>query len=195
MKIYVAPPVGKLEKISYVVWLESNGFDVVWLDRRFKKIDGPLLLCGGADIGKNLERDANEFKWIEMALEGNHPIIGICRGMQILNKYFGGVVADLEEYILEDHRSDIFTDDVDHTHKISQFHYIQDQDLSLTTVNSRHHQYCPVVAANFKITHISFPNGYITEAIEDDVRKIWAVQWHPERMESQDNVYPLDMIK
>jgi gamma-glutamyl-gamma-aminobutyrate hydrolase PuuD len=70
-----------------------------------------------------------------------------------------------------------------------------DLNNNMQQVNSRHHQYCETVAKNFTVTHLSFGCGYIPEAFEDLQHKIWAVQWHPERMESADNSYPLDKLK
>lgn len=183
MKIFIAPPRGQIEGQIYIDWVKSFGYSPVLLDLRFKKINAPLLLCGGADIGKNKERDQREIDWIRMALESNQPIIGVCRGMQILNHYFGGKVSDLEDWAVEFHRSDEFSDDVDHSERVSQFHYIKNLNDTIFQVNSRHHQWCSTIANNFKVTHISFGADYIPEAIEDKKRKIIAVQWHPERIE------------
>ena len=97
MKVYVAPPKGEIEKKTYISWLESAGYEPIILDLRYKKINAPLILCGGADIGKNPERDQSELNWIKLALEHQMPIVGICRGMQILNSYFGGEVYDLKK--------------------------------------------------------------------------------------------------
>tara|TARA_B110000259_G_scaffold38212_1_gene43560 strand:- start:2118 stop:2720 length:603 start_codon:yes stop_codon:yes gene_type:complete len=184
MKVYVAPPKGEIEKKTYISWLESAGYEPTILDLRYKKIDAPLILCGGADIGKNPERDQSELNWIKLALEHQMPIVGICRGMQILNSYFGGEVSDLKNIIVEYHQSDEFSDDHDHSERESQFHFVKDLDDVLFEVNSRHHQWCSTVADNFKVTHISFDGGYIPEAFEDEELKIIAVQWHPEREES-----------
>ena len=193
MIIYVAPPQGKGEKEAIQNWLVSFGHEIIWLDLR-RKVKGPLLLCGGADIGKDKERDSRELKWIKQALDSNNRIIGICRGMQILNYYFGGKVEDLNNTILEDHKSDDFSEDVDHSNKKSQFHSVESLDGKITMVNSRHHQHCSVLSSNFKATHLSYPSYFVIEAFEDLDNKIWGVQWHPEKMESEDNEYPLNKL-
>ena len=159
-----------------------------------QKIEGPLLLCGGTDIGKDPVRDQKEFNWIKEALDSEYPIIGICRGMQILNKYFGGEVTTLEDLVVESHRSDDFSDDADHSERISQFHLVEGLDGKSIMVNSRHHQYCSKVADNFTVTYRSLTDDSIPEAFEDLDRNIWAVQWHPERVESDNNLYPLDKV-
>jgi len=193
MEIYVAPPRGKKEKEACLSWLNHFGHEVIWLDLR-RKVKGPLLLCGGADIGKDPERDEKEFIWIKQALDGGHKILGICRGMQILNTYFGGTVIDLPDIIVEEHKAADFSENIDHSGKPSQFHTVEDLNGNLINVNSRHHQYCNVIADNFKTTHISFPMNSIAEGFEDLENQIWAVQWHPEKMESENNEYPLDKL-
>ena len=193
MKIYVAPPKGKLEKIAFPDSLIHFQHEPVWMNLT-RKVKGPLLLCGGADLGKDPDRDSREYLWIKQALAEGYPIIGVCRGMQILNEYFGGTVEDLNFTIVEDHKSDNFSDNVDHSDKESQYHLIESIDGPIYSVNSRHHQYCPIIADNFKVTHRSYPVHSIPEAFEDIDKNIWAVQWHPERMESDDNEYPLNML-
>ena len=193
MKVLVAPPKGKLEKVQYEAWLITNGLEPVWLTARNKKINKPLILCGGADIGKDVRRDKLEYQWIEWALAANQPIIGICRGMQILNKYFGGDVLNLETPVVESHAAGDFSEAVSHVEKRSQYHFVFDNAGNQMWVNSRHHQYCLPIAANFEVTHWT-ENKYVVEGIADEARKIWAVQWHPERAESDNNVYPLDKI-
>ena len=60
MLVYVAPPRGKLEKIAFHNWLTHYGHEPVWMDLR-RKVKGPLLLCGGADLAKDVERDQREY--------------------------------------------------------------------------------------------------------------------------------------
>jgi gamma-glutamyl-gamma-aminobutyrate hydrolase PuuD len=114
--------------------------------------------------------------------------------MQILNHYFGGSVENLNESIVEDHKAADFSQDVDHSGKPSQFHTVEDLNGTLTSVNSRHHQHCNILATNFKATHLSYPMYGVVEGFEDLDRMIWAVQWHPEKMESEDNEYPLGKL-
>jgi len=193
MKVHFAPPRGKLEKPQYEAWLTTNGFEPVWLNKRSKASKYPLILCGGADIGKDVERDLLEMKWIYQALEAEMPIIGVCRGMQILNHYFGGKVLNLEKPILESHAADDFSENEEHLGKKSQFHTVYDNNGDQMLVNSRHHQYCLPIADNFEVTHWT-EDKYVAEGIADVDRKIWAVQWHPERGESDNNLYPLDKL-
>jgi gamma-glutamyl-gamma-aminobutyrate hydrolase PuuD len=191
-KVLVAPPYGELEKQMYREWLIEHGFRPYFLGSECKNIDAPLILCGGADIGKNPIRDARECGWITSALENEQPIIGICRGMQLLNHYFGEPVENIPEPLLENHLNDTFDDDEDHSYRLSQFHQVYDIDGNLMEVNSRHHQHCRWVSLNFEITHRA-EDGTV-EGIVDYKRNIWAVQWHPERGECQDNEYPLDKL-
>jgi putative glutamine amidotransferase len=176
----------------YREWLTEHGFNPYFLGSECKNIDAPLILCGGADIGKNPIRDARETEWIKSALENEQPIIGICRGMQLLNHYFGEPVENIPKPLLENHLNDTFDDDEDHSYRLSQFHQVYDVDGNLMEVNSRHHQHCRWVPLNFEITHRA-EDGTV-EGIQDVEKKIWAVQWHPERDECENNEYPLNKI-
>jgi len=191
-KVLVAPPVGELEKQMYKDWLTDHGFKPYFLGSECLNIDAPLILCGGADIGKNPIRDTRELEWISSALKHGQPIIGICRGMQLLNHYFGGTVSNIPEYLSENHLNDTFEDDDDHSYRLSQFHKVHSFDGNQFEVNSRHHQHCSKIALNFTITHLG--EDGLVEGIRDGKNKICAVQWHPERHECQDNEYPLNKI-
>ena len=191
-KVLVAPPYGELEKQMYREWLIEYGFKPYFLGAECKIIDAPLILCGGGDIGKSPKRDARETEWIRSALENGQPIIGICRGMQLLNVYFGGEVENIPERLQENHLNDIFDDDEDHSFRLSEFHQVYDSDGDSREVNSRHHQHCRWVPLNFEITHRAL-DGTV-EGFQDVEKRIWAVQWHPEREECENNEYPLNKL-
>ena len=191
-KVLVAPPYGELEKQMYREWLIENGYKPYFLGTECKNIDAPLILCGGGDIGKSPKRDARETDWITSALENGQSIIGICRGMQLLNIYFGGEVENIPERLQENHLNDVFDDDEDHSFRLSEFHQVYDSDGDSKTVNSRHHQHCRWVPLNFEITHRA-TDGTV-EGFQDLEKRIWAVQWHPERDECENNKYPLNKL-
>ncbi len=161
-------------------------------------IDG-IIISGGEDISpelynekntgltKNINslRDRMEYSAIEAALNKRIPILGICRGMQILNVFSGG---DLFQDIANQYHTDI-----KHANQLknrSELHHEiiinENTHLSKVTglktiqVNSRHHQAIRNPAANFTISAMA-PDG-IFEAIEDINNDIVAVQWHPENI-------------
>jgi gamma-glutamyl-gamma-aminobutyrate hydrolase PuuD len=51
-----------------------------------------IILSGGDNIGDFPERDKTEYEIINYAIKNNIAILGVCRGMQILNNFFGGSV-------------------------------------------------------------------------------------------------------
>ena len=55
-----------------------------------------LILSGGDNIGDNPNRDETEQKIIDYSFAKKIPLIGICRGMQVLNTFFGGAIETLE---------------------------------------------------------------------------------------------------
>ena len=55
-----------------------------------------LILSGGDNIGDSQDRDKTEQKIINYRFEKKIPLIGICRGMQVINTFFGGTIEALE---------------------------------------------------------------------------------------------------
>jgi len=141
-------------------------------------------ICG---IGStNIERDKFEIELYKKAVRIDRPMLGICRGMQVINIAAGGTIyqdlsAQLPNCICHSQggspRSDYF-------HKIlieenSKLYNIYKNKEIYT--NTFHHQSIKDVAPGFKIT-AKTKDGVI-EAIESiNNRYIVAVQWHPEHM-------------
>ena len=89
---------------------EAGGIPVVLApdphpEQLLRLLDG-LLLTGGADIGDVPERDAFELAIAAAALEADVPVLGVCRGMQVMNVARGGTLIDhLPDKVgHEDHR-------------------------------------------------------------------------------------------
>jgi putative glutamine amidotransferase len=142
-----------------------------------------LVLAGGSDVepsrygqpniaAKNPdpERDAMELRLIGEALESGLPILGICRGAQVLNVAFGGtLVQDIGE---------------SHTGARHGVSFEEGSKLAAIarpdTVNSRHHQAIERPGEGLRITARSVADG-VVEGIEAVDRPfVLAVQWHPE---------------
>ncbi len=162
------------------------------------KIIDALILTGGQDVDPNLygeelykeseepsvERDQYDFMLIEAALKKGIPILGICRGMQILNVYLGGKLHQDIKYHsktnLKHVQSSMYSDPV-HSIKISKGSYLYEKLGEESRVNSIHHQCIKEVASSLNVVAVSIGDGII-EAYESKEGKILGVQWHPEMM-------------
>ena len=134
------------------------------------------------------ERDDFDFKLMKYAVEMNKPIFGICRGIQVINVYFGGtLIQDIPTQrntnILHSQTSEYHTA----THKIQivKDSIIYDMLGESSEVNSFHHQAIDKLAKDFKVTAAA--KDGIVEAIEYKKKDsfILAVQWHPELMSAK----------
>ncbi len=165
-----------------------------------------LVLTGGVDVAPELygdwpdetvhidsERDGIEFRMIELAMNKEMPVLGICRGLQILNVYFGGtLIIDLEKFHGRNHNAVSEVEDRFHGIKLAQnsrlMSFIKQQD---GTVNSSHHQAADRIGDGLKV--VGRADDGTVEAIESSApggggagpngyAGIVAVQWHPERI-------------
>jgi putative glutamine amidotransferase len=128
-----------------------------------------LLLTGGCDVGDKPERDALENRLIAEALQRRLPILGICRGLQILNVHLGGsLFKDIPNH-REPHAVSIAPDT-----RLARI-----VGGASCPVNSRHHQAIDRLAPGLAVTARAADG--IVEAVEDPSRPfVLAVQWHPE---------------
>lgn len=161
------------------------------------RIDG-LLLSGGADInpilvgedpvpalhGINTERDLFELTLTRLAYNRQIPMLGICRGIQVLAAALGGTImqdiaTSLPHTQLIKHSQD--ADRATATHFVEAVEGSRIADLlgKRFAVNSFHHQAVGQCGPRFRITAQS-ADGVI-EAIEStEMKSIIGVQWHPE---------------
>jgi len=164
------------------------------------QVDG-LLLTGGGDVdpryfgvmdslGKskdvNSSRDEFEFNALEIALDRNIPILGICRGMQVTNVYLGGsLILDLPSAGYEDHAREKKYE-FDHQVRIDGRSLLQSVvGREVVEVNSSHHQAVDHLGNGLMASAVS-SDGVIEAAewiMKDRMPFLMLVQWHPERME------------
>lgn len=129
------------------------------------------------------QRDEMEFKLLSSLLALDKPILGICRGIQLLNVALGGTLyQDLPHLCPSDinHRQDAPYDQSIHQVSLitdSPLHQLLKQDT--IGVNSCHHQAIKDLGSSLEIM-ASADDGIIEAIYLPDKRFIWAVQWHPE---------------
>jgi len=194
---------------NYIKWMEDE--DVIILDAyTIKNTDSILqladgiILTGGEDINPleynntsnlkvcgdiNYKRDTLERKLFDFALSNKIPLIGVCRGMQMMNVASGGTLYG-------DIPTEIGTE-VIHRNNGEVYHEIALCDTSTLIfpietdtimVNSWHHQGLKIMPNHLRVIARSFDG--LAEAIVMDKSIhpfMIAVQFHPERL-GKDNV-------
>ena len=180
--INLAPPKSKQELERYIKWLNRHSIEFRVLSPG-DQVDGTLVLSGGSDSGKDKKRDRAEVDYLEQALSNGFPILGICRGMQLVNSYFFGTVRNVK--VEENHCSANFAVEHGNHIKPSVFHTVKNEyDLEML-VNSRHHQCCSILSQELKAIFWA-PDKTIEAAVSaNDSHDILLVQWHPERKETR----------
>lgn len=188
-KIYIY---GDREKrVNYVEALEACGAQVVIsMDTRDSDGCAALLLPGGADMdpsfysaenlgSQGIDRKLDQTELALIKSFSGRPILGICRGMQVLNVAFGGtLVQDLPTAAA--HRWQESTGDQVHMVSAPEESFLYGLYGGRFAVNSAHHQGAGRLGDGFQVAARAEDGGI--EAIQCPERRIYAVQWHPERL-------------
>ena len=207
---------------NYIKWLKGGDSALVLVNMYPMNIDtalaglnhcAGLLVTGGEDVqpeyyGKVSEkylctetdprRDTLEIALIKKALEMKMPILGICRGEQILNVTLGGsLIVDIPTHFEQlpriNHISHQCADYLKCFHSVNIFpntllHSIVDCDTGFVTTN--HHQAADRLAPGLICNARS--NDGLTEGVEWEIKNgksfLIGVQWHPERMDTSNSL-------
>ncbi len=123
-----------------------------------------LLLSGGNDIGKVQKRDLTEISLLTWAEKNRIPVLGICRGMQMMGVYAGGKLIKMEGHVKTRHQLQF------DNHNRGKF---------VESVNSYHNQVLENCPDSFKVLARS-DDGSL-EAMMHKYLPWEAWMWHPER--------------
>lgn len=210
--------VNAVERVGHQVRVLPYTMDEEACQRMLDGLD-VLLFMGGGDIeakwfgeeqsplagAPNLRRDEFEMLLFKLALQRRLPIMGICRGHQLINIALGGTIYQDLPTEYPDLSDKGLAPLINHSRPDSEWagvHGIQiEKDSRLyqvlqveqAYVNSTHHQALKDLGRTLRVTAMS-PDGVI-EAIESDTYPIAAVQFHPERLAFGDDTLFTPLFK
>jgi putative glutamine amidotransferase len=170
----------------------------------FERLDG-LLLPGGEDIDPSNygeerhpqlgstdgERDRTELLMTRWAIEEGMPLLGVCRGVQVINVACGGsLFQDLTSQCGELNKHDYFPPTYERFRISHQVAIEPDSRLARTLgavheVNSMHHQGISTLGRGLRVVAIA--EDGLAEAVEvPELPFVVGVQWHPEELAKTD---------
>jgi len=185
---------------AYVKYFEGFGIKLIQIPNASQDIGlyfeelpiKAIILSGGNDINpelykqkpvnvRNLSifRDNTERKLLEIAIKNGLPVLGICRGMQFINVFFGGRII---QNIKEQNRSEVGHVATRHSVKITDHNLSELFGNTMIGVNSYHNQGISkeCLPPELKVFALSEKDGII-EGIHHQNYPIAGIQWHPER--------------
>ena len=177
---------------NYRRWVESAGGRAVFGGDSGAPaaVWDALLLPGGGDMepwrygqepaaswGQEPERDEAELRLLEAFTAAGKPVLGVCRGLQVINVFFGGT-------LVQDIPGHSAWEDGDRLHSVRT---APSPLLPLCgergVVNSAHHQAADRLGSGLRA--VQWAEDGVTEALCHKRLPVWAVQWHPERLENR----------
>lgn len=158
-----------LEKnlIDYAKKLNFNTFLFDYNNYKLLDLVDVVIFSGGNDLTEinnnkaNTLREKSELKLLNLSIKKNKKIIGICKGFQLINKFFGGTVIRTKNHVKKNHN----------------IYSVEKNNFKIINVNSYH---------NYKINFLgkSLKSLYSTKdnSIEIAYKKnIFCLMFHPER--------------
>lgn len=140
-------------------------------------LDG-FILSGGNDVGSAPKRDDTETALLEMAVDKKIPVFGVCRGLQMLNFFFGGsIIHDLTDACgkPEAHAGTA------HMVSINDGVFRNLLSSNELMVNSFHRQGVTKDTLAPVLQPFAFSMDGLVEGLYHSEMSIVAIQWHPER--------------
>lgn len=160
-------------------------------------LDG-LVLQGGADVspltygeepldaewaGDRL-RDVYEIELLHEFVEAGKPVLGICRGAQLINVAFGGTLyqdigtqlPESQAHVTAAYEKNLHEMRIEPGSGLARLY----PGVERTRINSIHHQAIKALGRNLRVEARSEPDGLIEAVRSSGKSYVFAVQWHPE---------------
>ena len=120
-----------------------------------------IVISGGENIGKNKLRDFTEINLLKYAIEKNIPLLGLCRGMQLINIYFRGKLNKIEGHVAKKNN------------------IIDYKSKKYRKITCYHGNGIKKIGNGLYFLHKSSDNEI--ESIKHRSKKLFGIMWHPER--------------
>lgn len=147
---------------GFIPLLFPNDIRAVKLLLNRIQIDG-IILTGGNSLvkygGDAPQRDAMERFLIEYSMEKDIPLVGVCRGMQVIQDYFGVILNEVEGHIAVKHQVEL---------------------NGKKEKKNSYHLYASKISTE-ELDIIAAAEDGVVEAVQHYKHKIYAIMWHPER--------------
>ena len=170
-------------EINYLKYFEKKGFELILIPNFTKNLDfylsliiDGIIFSGGGDIGDELskERIDIEKSLLDFAVKNKIPVLGICRGMQIINLYFGGSIQKIENISEQNH--------VATNHKLKIFGKDLINLIGEEIITNSYHNWGLIkdnLASGLKF--FAKATDETIEGISHPSLPIAGIMWHPER--------------
>lgn len=166
----------KWEIVSKIEDLDVDKFDAIIIPGGHS-VDPSMYGAERDPTTKNTDKTKDEFQFaaVQMYIDAKKPILGICRGEQLVNNVLGGTtIQDMDEGWHKEYR----------TVRIAEGTWLYDLLGNEASVYHYHHQCVDKLGKGLYATNWDPASGHI-EAYEHKTLPIYGLQWHPDSMDEE----------
>lgn len=157
---YIPVPIPNIDANTTEIFLEKLKLDAVIFTG-----GNSLLSLDDSGSLASPEREVTELSTLKYARKTQIPVIGVCRGMQLLNDFFGGALDKVAGHIATRHKIERLSEEFELPSEVNSFH----------SWAIRNHQLAETLEA------LAVDEEGNVESFKHHSEKIYGILWHPER--------------